>query len=168
MDEASALIGIAEIAVAIAGFSGVATALGHRSDAQFWSPGQRSRFIDLILHCAIALFASLIPLVLSFRFGVDGEFWVRSSLIWAFFGCCGIGSALMRGRRLPGPRGIEKYVVRFVLLSFVGLVVLQLYNVLVAQAFWPFLAALVGNLGFAFIQFTRMIVPRTPAGDVAD
>ena len=58
--------------------------------------------------------------------------------------------------------------MRFVLLSFVGLVVLQLYNVLVAQAFWPFLAALVGNLGFAFIQFTRMIVPRTPAGDVAD
>ena len=35
MDEASALVGIAEIAVAIAGFSGVATALGHRSDDQF-------------------------------------------------------------------------------------------------------------------------------------
>ncbi len=53
MDEASALVGIAEIAVAIAGFSGVAPALGHRSDDQFWSPGQRARFVDLITHSGI-------------------------------------------------------------------------------------------------------------------
>ena len=92
MDEASALIGIAEIAVAIAGFSGVATALGHRSDGQFWSHGQRARFIDLITHSGIALFASLIPLVLTFRHGISAEFWVRSSLFWAFFACIGIAN----------------------------------------------------------------------------
>ena len=41
---------------------------------------------------------------------------------------------------------MEIIVVRCVQLSFVGLIVLQLYNVLVAQAFWPYLAGLVGNL----------------------
>ena len=150
MDEASALVGIAEIAVAIAGFPGVATALGHRSDGQFWSPGQRARFVDLITHSGIALFASLIPLVLSFRSSVDGEFWVRSSLVWAFFGCIGTGIGVLRTLRQAAPVGIEKYVVQFVLVSFAGLVVLQLYNGLVTQAFWPYLGGLVGNLGFAF------------------
>ena len=109
-----------------------------------------------------------IPLVGSFRVSIDADFWAPASLIWAFFGGFGLGSAMLRARRQPAPRGMEIIVVRWVQLSFVGLIVLQLYNVLVAQAFWPYLAGLVGNLSFAFIQFARLIVPRTAAGDVAD
>ena len=55
MDEASALISVAEIAVAVAGFSSVATALGERSDAEFWTPTQRSRFFDLLMHSGLLL-----------------------------------------------------------------------------------------------------------------
>ena len=50
---------------------------------------------------------------------------------------------------------------------FAALLVLQIYNALVLGAFWPYLAALVGNLGFAFVQFMRLIVPRTPTEEVA-
>jgi len=167
MDEASALIAVAEIAVAIAGFSGVATAFGQRDDATFWTEGQRSRFFDMLVHSGIALFASLIPLVLMHRSGF-GVGWAISSISWAFFACIGIAFGFARGRRLPVPTGIERFVTPIVLGCFAGLVCLQVYNVLLPQTFWPYFAALVGNLGFAFIQFMRMIVPRRKEPAAAD
>jgi hypothetical protein len=166
MDEASALIAVAEIAVAVAGFSGVATALGQRTDETFWSAGQRARFFDLLVHSGIALFASLIPLVMMYRVGPDWD-WLWSSVIWAFFACIGITLGFLRGRSLPRPSGLERFVTPFVLVSFSGLMILQIYNALAMRAFWPYLAALVGNLGFAFIQFMRLIVPRV-AGSEGD
>jgi len=168
MDEASALIAVAEIAVAIAGFSGVAMALGPRSDAEFWSPSQRARFIDLITHSGIGLFASLLPLIMLHGFGEGTEIWTESSLIWAFCGCIGIASGILRRRKLPPVVGIERWIPLIVQTCFAALVLLQVYNALTAGAFWPYLAALVGNLGFAFVQFMRMVVPRAPTGEVAD
>jgi hypothetical protein len=165
MDEASALIAVAEIAVAVAGFSGVAAAFGERNDRAFWTPSQRARFLDMLTHSGIALFASLIPLVFMFRDG-SSDGWALSSLIWGVMACIGTAQGFRRGFRLPRPMGLERYVGPAVLIAFAGLVILQGYNVFVAEAFWPYLAALVGNLGFAFVQFMRMIVPRserTPA-----
>jgi hypothetical protein len=160
MDEEAALTAVAEIAVAVAGFSGVAMALGSRTHDQSWSVGQRVLFVDLIMHSGIGLFASLIPIVMMHRLGSSPRIWVVASLIWAICACFGVGSGFLRGRKLPKPPGLEAYVGPVVLTSFFALIVLQAYNVVVIRAFWPYLAALVGNLFFAFVQFMRLVVPR--------
>jgi hypothetical protein len=166
MDEISALIAIAEIAAALAGFSGVATALAQRGDAEFWSPGQRSRFVDLLTHSGIALFTSLVPMVSIYRIG-DGptaRVWVVASLIWAFFASFGVTAGIVRQRRFPAATSLEAFVSVLALTIFVGLLLLQLGNAIWIREFWPYLAALVGNLAFAFVQFMRLVIPRLAEG----
>ncbi len=69
MEEDAALIAVAEIAVAIAGFSGIAAALRHRA-SDTWPVDDRDRFADLVTHSGIALFASLVPLTFAYRSGL--------------------------------------------------------------------------------------------------
>lgn len=167
MDEASILIGITEIAVAFAGFSGVATALGGRHDSHFWTPSRRALFGDLLLQSAIALFSSLLALASLAAVGSDApRIWAFWSLVWAVFGTIGTTAGLRRARavtRLPGP---ERFVGPIAISGFTALILLQLYNAWVLQLFWPYLAALLGNLGFAFVQFVRLVLPRS--GELED
>lgn len=158
MDEGDALIGVAEIAVAIAGFSGIAAAIRHRG-AERWPLRDRDRFVDLVAHSGIALFASLLPLVFAHRFGPGPDLWSTSSLLWAAFASVGIGLGLARNRTRARRRWGGAWGVA-VTLVFAALVVLQVYNGIRLREFWPYLAGLVANLGFAFVQFMWLAVPR--------
>lgn len=62
MGEEAALIVIAEISVALAGFSCIAAAFGRRREGT-WSRSERMRLANLLNHSGIALFASLLPLI---------------------------------------------------------------------------------------------------------
>ncbi len=168
MDEASVLIGITEIAVAFAGFSGVATAFGGGHDSHFWTPSRRALFGDLLLQSAIALFSSLLVLA---SLGAVGSgrpvFWAFWSLVWAFFALIGTFSGLRRARAVTRLDGPERFVGPIVISGFGLLILLQLYNAWSLRTFWPYLAALLGNLGFAFVQFVRLVWPRSPVGVTA-
>lgn len=155
---------VAEIAVAVAGFSGVATALGRRDDATFWSPGRRYFFADLLSQSAIALFFALASLVSIHALGATGTVWGAWGLFWAACAAFGVAQGYRRAGGLPPARGVERLVGPVVTALFVALVVLQVVNALVWSAFWPVLAALLGNLVFAFVQFTRLVVPRGRRG----
>ena len=72
MIEESILIVIAEISVALAGFSGVAAAFGRRQE-RTWSDDERSKLANLLNHSGIALFASLIPLIFAQPDGSGGK-----------------------------------------------------------------------------------------------
>jgi hypothetical protein len=156
MEPDSALIGVAEIAVAIAGFSGIAAALRHGA-AHTWPRADRDRFVDLLTHSGIALFASLIPLVFGYRGGLDPDLWATSSFFWASCGAIGIGMSMRRsrgrGRALQAPANLV------VTGMFFGVLLLQVYNVAVLRAFWPYLAGLIMNLSFAFMQFMALAIP---------
>jgi hypothetical protein len=162
MQEDSALIVVAEIAAALAGFSGVATALGERGHAHAWTRRERAQFVDLLTHSGIALFASLVPLIFLYRVGEGPKsgVWLDSSLIWAFFASLGVTSGLVRQTRSRASTRFEALIGISVLISFAGLLGLQIANAIWIRAFWPYLGALVGNLAFAFIQFMRLVIPR--------
>jgi hypothetical protein len=156
MEPDSALIGVSEIAVAIAGFSGIAAALRHGA-AHTWPRADRDRFVDLLTHSGIALFASLIPLVFGYRGGIDATLWAISSFTWATCGAIGIGLSMWRAQR--GGRAPSRQAL-VVLGLFLLVLLLQVYNVVVIREFWPYLAGLVSNLAFAFAQFMALAIPR--------
>lgn len=156
MEEDGALIAVAEVAVAIAGFSGIAAALRHGT-ADAWPIADRNRLIDLLAHSGIALFASLIPLVSAHRTALGPDLWSRSSLIWAVCATLGMSLSLLRDRG----RSLRDLPRVLTLLVFAAVTLLQLHNWLSLGEFWPYLAALVANLGFAFIQFMTLAIPKS-------
>ena len=155
MEPDSTLIGVAEIAVALAGFSGIAAAVRHGT-APTWPRVDRDRMVDLVTHSGIALFASLLPLIFGHRGGIDAELWAISSCAWAVCAAIGIGLGLNRSRRRGTLGSTPNRVIPFL---FLLVLILQIYNAGVLQAFWPYLTALCANLAFAFVQFMALAMP---------
>ncbi len=164
MEEDAALIAVAEIAVAIAGFSGIAAALRHRA-SDTWPVDDRDRFADLVTHSGIALFASLVPLTFAYRSGIGPDLWWISSCSWAGFAAIGITRTIMRNRARG--RSQKSFTRVLVPVAFAGVLALQIYNCLFLREFWPYLAGLVANLGFAFTQFMALAIPRSAAYETA-
>ena len=156
MSEESSLIVIAEIAAALAGFSGIAAAFGQRQERS-WSRLERARLTNLLNHSGIALFAALVPLVFAQREGFTPNLWRTSSLLWAAFASIGIGIRL-RWIVSQDSTGAIRFA-HIALIGFCALLVFQLCNAFVWMLAWPYLLALVGNLGFAFVQFMRLVNP---------
>jgi len=160
MEEDGALIAVAEIAVAIAGFSGIAAALRHGT-SRTWPVEDRDRFVDLVAHSGIALFASLVPLMFAYKSGISPDLWSISSFLWAGFATVGITLTMMRARvHGRSPKGFRGVLIPLI---FTGILALQLYNGFLLQEFWPYLGGLVTNLGFAFTQFMALAIPRPSA-----
>ena len=163
VDYEGLLIAVAEIAVAIAGFSGIAAALRHDATRR-WSERDRGHFENLLLHSGIALFSALVPLIFAARYGIDAELWSVSSYSWAGFGVAGIAASVAYDRsrgRSAGWWGIT------VLLAFLAMVAFQFANGLWLGAFWVYFAGLVFSLAFAFIQFVGLALPRDPDAEGA-
>ncbi len=157
MEPDSTLIGVAEIAVALAGFSGIAAAVRHGT-AKTWPRSDRDRFVDLVMHSGIALFASLLPLIFAHRGGIDAELWAVSSSTWAICAAIGIGLSMARSRSRGTLTSVPNLAVPFL---FLLVLILQVYNVISLQEFWPYLTGLCANLAFAFAQFMALAMPHT-------
>jgi hypothetical protein len=156
MGEESALIVIAEIAAALAGFSGIAATFGRRQERS-WSPSERARLANLLNHSGIALFAALLPLVFAQIAGFTPKLWRISSFLWAAFASIGIGLQLRWALTQKSlPRTSRAFLA---LAGFAALLVFQLCNAVLWCLAWPYLVALVGNLGFAFVQFMGLVNP---------
>ena len=156
MSEESSLIVIAEIAIALAGFSGVAAAFGRRQERP-WSQSERVRLANLLNHSGIALFAALVPLVFAYLEGFTPVLWRNSSFLWAGFASIGIGLRVRWVVSQHSAAAVQRAAIP--LMGFVSLLVFQLCNALIWQLAWPYLLALVGNLGFAFVQFMMLVNP---------
>lgn len=161
MIEESILIVIAEISVALAGFSGIAAAFGRRQQ-RTWSGDERAKLANLLNHSGIALFASLIPLIFAQAGGFDAGLWMVCSLLWVFFASFGIGFSIRNLRRARREGGLETFP--FSLAGFVALWLFQVGNALIWQMAWPYFLALTGNLAFAFVQFMSLVNPSREDG----
>lgn len=173
MDESDALVLVAEVAVAIAGFSSIATALGARGtraapgadkDAAEVARGhlRRDRFVYMLSQSGTALFASLVTLVLLYRLVEQdralSELWIGASLVWAVSATVGTTRGFLRGRAARNESTLDSRIGLSIIVTCFFIIALQIYNMVSAQAFWPFLAGLVWNLAFAFIQFMRIVL----------
>jgi hypothetical protein len=162
MDETQVLVGVAEVAIALAGFSGLVVVFRARES---WSAVDRSGLTALLLlSLATAAFAFL-PLTIWEIAGSEDRVWRASSALWSI-GDIGfvvwLRSRAARLRRadpaMPGllPRGQFNLVSLGVFPLFAALAVT---NAVFWGAFTPYLAVLVWGLAGSGLQFARNIQP---------
>jgi hypothetical protein len=158
LEFAETLVGITELAVALAGFTGVAVAFGSR-DRGGWHPGDRLRLNFLLESSLTAGGFALLSLILLYGFPASVEVaWVVASLCWGLFMPWSLYAAHRRIRENQDRHGdVDRVANRIVFGIFAFLVLVQIGNVFLWKEFAPFFAALCFNLAGAAMQFIRLI-----------
>lgn len=157
MDLSEVLVGIAEIAVALAGFTGVVVAFGSRSHGS-WHPGDRLRLHFLLESSLTAGGFALLALLALETLPSDAQAWRAGSGLWALFMPWSLYSSHRRVEENRLQHGdIDRLSNRLVFGLFCALIALQIANVVVWHGFAPLLAALSCNLAGAAMQFARLI-----------
>jgi hypothetical protein len=87
MDETQVLTSVAEVAIAIAGFSGI-VAVFRRTDEGSWPPDVRLRLTLLILSSLTTAAYAFLPLVVWEILRSEDRVWRASSSAWAIFAIC--------------------------------------------------------------------------------
>ncbi len=151
------LVGLTEIAVALAGFTGVVVVFGSRS-AGSWLPGDRLRMGFMLEASLTAGGFALLTLVLFSSLQNAGDTWAVASGLWAIY----MVYSLYKSRRqirenLEHHHDIDKTANRIVFALFSMLIALQIINVVIWREFAPLLAALVLNIAGSAMQFARLI-----------
>jgi len=151
------LIGIAEIATALAGFTGVVVAFGSRSEGS-WHPGDRLRLVFLLEASLTAGGFSLLALLLIHIASDSHLIWAALSIGWAVFMSCSLWFSHRRISENKDAHGdVDRLANNLTTTAFIALIILQLINGYTWQQFAPFLAAVVLNLAGAAMQFARLI-----------
>lgn len=157
MDFTEVLVGLTEIAVALAGFTGVVVVFGSRS-AGSWLPGDRLRMGFMLEASLTAGGFSLLALVLYSSLEDAGYVWAIVSGCWAMYMVYSLYSSWRQIREnLEHHSDIDKTANHIVFTLFVFLIVLQAVNVVLWREFAPLLAALVFNIAGSAMQFRRLI-----------
>ncbi len=158
LDPQDALTTVAEIAIAIAGFSGVAAVLGRRSAGE-WAPVDVFR-LRLLLRASFAIvILCFLPIVLSSASVAPKMTWALSSGAWLVWFGTSIAFGLRKARRIAKFTGesIERRYAALIGSLAVGAFTLHALNVVVIQEAWPYLAGLVAGLTVPFSLFLRLL-----------
>jgi hypothetical protein len=156
METAGTLEVFAEIAIAIAGFSGVVVALSGTAKSTVLD---RTRLHMLLQASLMTAFFSLLPLVL---FSTDLEpasIWGVASSCWILYMAVNLTTLRRRvGYTGPAPDTISRHLLTFVFGGVALILVLQVLNAAVMRLAWPHLAALLWGLIIASLFFVRLIL----------
>ena len=157
MDVVETLIGITEIAVALAGFTGVVVAFGTRSRGA-WHPGDRLRLTFLLEASLTAAGFALLGLLL-LAAEIDPTYsWAACSLAWSVYMLFSLATSRIALKDSQLTHGdVDRLANRITATLFIVMIIAQLSNAVLWQSFAPFLAALILNLAGAAMQFTRLI-----------
>jgi len=157
MEPVETLVGIAEIAVALAGFTGVVVVFGSRSQGA-WHPGDHLRLHFLLEASLTAGGFALLTLLLLNAFDEERLAWVVAGSAWSVFMTYSLYSAHTRiDKNLQSHDDVDKIANRLVSALFMLIILLQVANGFLWQSFAPVLAALLLNLAGAAMQFARLI-----------
>ena len=150
-------MGLTEIAVALAGFTGVVVVFGSHSGGS-WLPGDRLRLGFLLEASLTAGGFALLALVLYSSMQDARNAWALVSGLWALYMVYSLYASHHRIREnLEHHQDIDITANHIVFAMFSSLIALQLINVVLWHEFAPVLAALVLNLVGAAMQFARLI-----------
>lgn len=151
----SVLSSAIEVGIGIAGFSGIIAAISRRSEAG-WSAVERIRLNSLLGSSLSAVFFAFLPFILQAAGLPFILTWQVSSaalgLMLAVVLLIRFGQFKTVGQQIP------HLDAAIFLCMAVGNVSLQLANVMVIGADWPFLIGVLGYLGIAAVQFVRLLV----------
>src|SRR5258708_26265227 len=163
MDPVEALGSGAQIATALAGFTGVVVVFGSGAVHQ-WPAIDRFRLQLMLTSSVLPLVLCLLGmLVLSAAPTSDGTWRWCSGLTAAFLL---LGGLFNTRTFLAFPTGAFEAVggsrLTFIAVAAMGIAVcaLQVWNLLALGAFWPFFAAIVMAMVSAILQFVRLIFKR--------
>jgi hypothetical protein len=158
VDFPETLVGVAELSIALAGFTGVVTAFRSANQGS-WHPGDRLRLYFLLESSLTAAGFSLLTLVLLHVFANStSTVWVTMSSLWAVFMPWSLYSSHRRIQDNLREHGdIDQFANRLTFLLFSALIAAQVANVFIWREFAPLLAALCSNLAGAAMQFARLI-----------
>jgi len=113
------LFTIAEIAVALIGFSGVVAVLGHRGKGS-WQPAERVRLLALTEPSMIALTGALLPATLQLLLSGDETIWRVSNLVVLVLHLIAFGAYIKRSRNTKTLLS-QKLMASLAVLVFLGL-----------------------------------------------
>ena len=162
MEPGEALGIAAQIAVALAGFAGVVVVF-RRESVHEWSTLDKFRLRLLLMNSVLPLALCMLGLLFLTIKPLPTGIWRWCSgfafVILVFFAV----TSLTISRR-PELRQLQSYgrATHFVFYLFgilgTGVTVLQLYNVVILGAFWPFFTGIAFQLTAAMFQFMRIIL----------
>src|SRR5262245_14303666 len=160
--EPSEALGIAaQVAVALAGFAGVVVVF-RREAVHEWSGIDKLRLRLLLANSILPLGLSMLGLVLLTIKPAPPGIWKWSSGILLVATVSYVIPITGAFRRVDFRNVQRQSVTRFIFAVFgifgMAVVVLQLCNIALLGAFWPFFAAIVYQLVTAMAQFARMIL----------
>lgn len=156
MEPSDALFTVVEASIALAGFSGIVSALGQRSIG-IWQPNDRARIVDLLTATLVPFVFSLFSLILIYA--EIESVWRVSSAALALGALVALVSSwcdplrVREERRIP----IGNFYVAVVYSTLVLLAVLQVWNLFFCKSFWPYFAGLAVILIIGVSQFVRLL-----------
>ena len=149
---------MAEIAIAIAGFSGVAAVLGRRAEGQWASLDVLRLRVLLRSSFGIVIFCFL-PIVLSSASVTAERVWALSSGAYLVNLVVSISLGAREARRIVKLTGepIDRPYTTLITSLGVGIFALHALNAVVIQEAWLYLAGLVTALMVPFANFLRLL-----------
>ena len=164
------LLGIASIAIAISGFSGVVAAFSGRADGK-WLPAERFRTTNMLVLSLGACLLSFVPLTGELLRIPDRGLWMIASVsLFAFCSFYFVRTIILLRRPSLSRKGVLVEWVRvvyFVCLSLaVILQVLNVAGVLVERGPGPFIAGLLFMLIPAGLMFVFLVLTPLSSADL--
>ena len=159
--EPSEALGIAaQIAVALAGFAGVVVVF-RREAVHEWSGIDKLRLRLLLANSILPLGLSMLGLLLLTIEPMPPGIWRWCSGI-TLVATLWFVTAIPKIYRRLNLQSVQQRDTRFIYYVFgafgVGAMLLQVFNIALLGAFWPFFAGIVYQLITAMAQFARMIL----------
>jgi ABC-type cobalamin transport system ATPase subunit len=160
MQPSEALSATAQVAVTLAGFAGVVVAF--RSGAVHeWSKVDKFRLYFLLNNSALPFLLSIFAMLLLTTNLNEQTTWRLCSLA-AFVVAAAVGERLARSLRALSPGELKASGFRRSISVSSGVLaiaatLLQLYNVIRLQTFWPFFAIIATWLWLGMIQFVLLV-----------
>lgn len=160
-DPFDALFTVAEVAIALAGFSGVVAVLGQRSSGE-WSAPDWLRFAMLLAFSFGAVLFSLLPTLVLALGASEPAAWGISSVLLVVFFVSGWGLVVRRVTAL-GEVAAEQFPQRIGLtvaalsLPVLVMLVLNALSVGFSREFGPFFLGVLWLLSLAGFQFYRLL-----------
>ena len=158
----SAVGGITEFAIVVAGFTGLVLAVGSKEGAT--NPLVKLRTITMLFYAFTAAFGSLLPLLWE-SIGVQA-IWRYSGMVLVVFLLANMAATFVSSRLLLGAEERRQLSTWMWLLVMVGntlftlilvLSILGIFNIAIEGAF---IGALIWQLVLSSILFTRLILQR--------
>jgi hypothetical protein len=161
MEPGEALGIAAQIAVALAGFAGVVVVF-RREAVHEWSALDKLRLRLLLGNSILPLGFSMLGLLLLAIKPMPPEMWRWCSGILVVATLVFVSRITKTFRRLNLSNARRDRATRLIFFVFgvfgIAALLLQLYNITLLAAFWPFFAGIVYQLVTAMAQFARMIL----------